>query len=432
MLGRQEVTKPFGVDANISSDMMNALKDWDSLFTESITNVPSVISSEAARLATIDMNITVNGGVRAEAIQKLLDSNRDRFRSKLELGCVYGGLVIKPTLDGIDFVPATRYIPIDFDSNGNLYSVIFVDRFQKGNEYFTRLEYHHFDDETEKYKVENKAFKSDNQLTLGYEVNLVSVSRWKNIEPEVEISGVDKPLFGYFRMPQANNIDIDSPLGVSILSKSVDSLRDFDMWYSKWKREGKLSDKYLFVNNAAMMKPAEDGKRANLYNPNPELIKGLQFGNSASKCIEEFTPKIRVDEFKLSLQTQLDLISVQCGFSSGYLSFDSRTGAITATQVESEDQRTLSTCTDIQMNFKQAIDGFLYALNKMYDLYEIYPEEELDINIYMKDLFVNSSEDRDRAYKLAVNGFIPKWKYLVDYEGYVEEEAKALVAEVTV
>ena len=47
----------------------------------------------------------------------------------------------------------------------------------------------------------------------------------------------------------------------------------------------------------------------------------------------------------------------------------------------------------------------------------------------MRDLSVNVTEDRARAWQMVIANVLPKWKYLVDYEGYTEEEAKALVAE---
>ena len=432
MLGRQEITKPFGVAPDINSAMQTALIEWDKLFTESKTSIASVIASEAARLATIDMQITIEGGQRAELIQDILDSNRDRLRNKLEIGCAYGGMILKPSINGIDFIPATRYIPTSFDSNGNIDGVIFIDKFTKNNKYYTRLEYHRFEliNNEKVYIITNKAFKSDNKATLGYEVALDKIDRWSSLVQEVPVTGIDKPLFGYFRMPMANNVDIDSPLGVSIYSKAIESINDFDMWYSKWKREGKLSDKYLFVDEQSMMKAGATGaNKAVVNNPMPELIKGLRFGNNASKCIEEFTPEIRVEDFRKALQTQLDIISVQCGFSSGYFSFDSRTGAVTATQIQSEDQRTNSTCTDIQQNYKLAIEGLIYAMETMQSLYEMTPDEEISVSFYLKDLYINVEEDRNRAFQLSEKKYIPKWKYLVDYEGYSEEEAKALVAE---
>lgn len=433
MLGRQEITKPFGVVADINADMYTALNTWGLLFTKSKTSLPSIIAGEAARLATIDMQITVSGGKRAEYIQTVLDMNRDRLRSKLELGCAYGGMIIKPTLDGIDFIPATRYIPIEYDSNGNLIGVIFIDTFVKSNKYYNRLEYHHFvvnEDGTKIYVIENKAFKSDSKLVIGREIKLDSVPKWVGIKPFVPIDNVERPLFGYFRMPNANNIDVDSPLGVSVFSKAVETIKDFEMWYDKWKREGALSDKILFVDEQAMLKPGATGtSKATQVNPVPELIKGLRFGNNTNKCIEEFTPKLRVAAFRQALQTQLDLISVQSGFSSGYFSFDTKTGAVTATQIQSDDQRTNSTCTDIQQNYKQALEGLIYAMQVFYTLYDIVPTDEVVVSYYMKDLYVNTDEDRNRAFQLAEKKYIPKWKYLVDYEGYSEEDAKLMVAE---
>ena len=93
------------------------------------------------------------------------------------------------------------------------------------------------------------------------------------------------------------------------------------------------------------------------------------------------------------------------------------------------DQRTLSTCTDIQLNFKQAIEGLVYALDVYLTLYNTVADDAFDVSYYMRDLFVNVSEDRTRAFQLAQSGYIPKWKYLVDYEGYSEEEAKRMVEE---
>lgn len=428
MLGRQEITQPFGIQSNISDPMTSYLKLWDELYMNSSAGIPSIIASEAARLATSDMEIKVIGGARADIINNIVNSNRDRFRTKLEFGCVYGGLILKPNGLGIDFIPSTKFVPVKFDDNGNIIAVIFVDTFIKNKTYYNRLEYHHI--EGSNYIIENKAFSSESPNKLGFEIKLSVVSDWSHIEPYVELTGVDRPLFGYFRMPNANFIDVNSPLGVSIFARSVETCRDFDLIYSKWKREVKLSDKLLFINDDALMQhnPNNNNKLMRA-NPLPELIYGLQFKPENTKEVEEWSPSIRVEEYRNAMQTQLDLISVQCGFSSGYFSFDSKTGAITATQVESEDQRTFSTCTDIQANYKQAIEGFMYAINVMISLYTDLPEETLEFSYYMKDLFVSFDDDRNRAYQLAQNKYIPKWKYLVDYEGYGEEEAKAMVAE---
>ena len=60
-----------GTESCVSSKMLNALKEWDLLYTQSYTNVASVLSSEAARLATIDMKISFSGGARAQLLSSV-------------------------------------------------------------------------------------------------------------------------------------------------------------------------------------------------------------------------------------------------------------------------------------------------------------------------------------------------------------------------
>ena len=47
------------------------------------------------------------------------------------------------------------------------------------------------------------------------------------------------------------------------------------------------------------------------------------------------------------------------------------------------------------------------------------------------DITYNEEEDRARNLALANAGYIPKWQYLVRFEGYSEEEAKKAVMEAT-
>lgn len=423
-----------GTESCVSSKMLNALKEWDLLYTQSYTNVASVLSSEAARLATIDMKISFTGGERAQLLSSVFKKYERTFREKLELGIAYGSMIIKPLEDGtLDFVPPTRYVPVEFDDSGNIRGIVFLDTYQKGKKYYNRLEYHYFDEDLETgeelYVIKNRYFLSETSYDIGQAVGKKVLPIWRNIEDEVVLTGVTKPLYGYFKMPSANNVDIDSPMGVSIFSKAVLALKDFESLYMKWRTEIDFSEKKLFVDESTMMKGAGGKNPAIIENPIPKLIKGLRFGVNSSKSIEEWNPSFRVTDYSNAMKTQLNLISVLSGFSPGFLTFDERTGQVTATQIESEDQRTLSTCTDIQSNYKAALEGLLYAVNVWADVNELSVNDEYEVSFYMRDLFVNTSEDRKRAYELAQNKYIPKWKYLVDYEGYTEEDAKNMVSE---
>ena len=118
----------------------------------------------------------------------------------------------------------------------DILGVIFIDRQIKGDDYYTRLEYQHFtssiSDDGEgvgrTYTIENKAFRSKGSDSLGRSIALADVPEWKNIPESVTISNVEKPLFGYFKMPYNNTIDYTSP-SVAVFANCIEELRNLDV-----------------------------------------------------------------------------------------------------------------------------------------------------------------------------------------------------------
>ena len=55
-----------------------------------------------------------------------------------------------------------------------------------------------------------------------------------------------RPLFGIIRTPQANNIDVDSPLGIPIFTDAMQELRDLDIAYSRNSKEIKSNIEKLY------------------------------------------------------------------------------------------------------------------------------------------------------------------------------------------
>ncbi|KAK9674714.1 hypothetical protein QE152_g40913 [Popillia japonica] len=107
---------------------------------------------------------------------------------------------------------------------------------QAGKKLYTRLEYHNYRQDV--YSIVNKAFVSnaaavtvDNVFNLGNEVPLDEVDAWSSLEPYVEFYHATGPLFSYFKVPIANNIDTNSPLGVSCFARAVNQIRNADEQY---------------------------------------------------------------------------------------------------------------------------------------------------------------------------------------------------------
>lgn len=80
------------------------------------------------------------------------------------------------------------------------------------------------------YQISNRAYVSSNSGELGKEIEL-SQTKWNTLLPDVSITtknevGLNGMMFGVLRMPAANDIDVDSPLGMAIYSDAREELKD--------------------------------------------------------------------------------------------------------------------------------------------------------------------------------------------------------------
>ena len=78
------------------------------------------------------------------------------------------------------------------------------------------------------------------------------------------------------------------------------------------------------------------------------------------------------------------------------------------------------------LNFTSAYDMLTMVFA---DLYNLAPAGDYEATYDFGDITYNEEEDRARNLTLANAGYIPKWQYLVRFEGYSEEEARAAVEE---
>lgn len=130
------------------------------------------------------------------------------------------------------------------------------------------------------------------------------------------------------------------------------------------------------------------------------------------------------------LNALLSQIGYKCGYSNGYFVFNEKSGIATATQIESEQQRTIQLIKDIRGGLQEAVKGLVYALNAYADLYNLAPAGEYDEDeiLHMTDITANFEEDRQHHYALALQGVFPWQEYFVKYLKYSREDAIKLLA----
>lgn len=449
----KEAKNAFKVESVSSQEMDLAILNWLNIYSGfpswvskedriKTINFAKTICSETARLTTLALGIELDGGPRAEYLQTRIDNVlMPKLRNWVELGCASGTVVIKPNGEGADIVTPDRFFVVDKDGNGNISGIIFEDTYQSGKKYYTKLEYHRYlnasvrmpDEESEKdvtyYMISNKTYKSDNSQGIGKECD-ISETKWKNLLPEVTITKnngdkINSMLFGVFRMPAANNIDFDSPLGMAIFSEAIEEMKDLDIAYSRNAGEIFDSESIELVDDRLLMK---SGSKVNADSKIklPHHVHNV-FGQGADNFYQAIERPLRTDMRITGINNLLSLIGYKCGYSNGYFVFDQKTGMVTATQVESDDRRTIQTIKDIRDALQVAVNGYLYAESVFADLYNLAPIGEYEANYSFGDITYNYEEDKMHHYQLAVAGKYPWEEYYVEYLNYSREDARRLL-----
>jgi len=380
MIGKASIKQALSVDIAMSSAMVEALKTWTLMYENKATwlnadvlslNLPVAIASEVAREITIEMKVTIEGSPRATYLAEQFEKVMDKLRDAVEFGAAKGGLMMKPYVSEgaieVDYVHADQFFPISFDAGGNIKACVFVDQRTVGVQIYTRLEYHEL--KGTNYIVKNKAYRSTTSDTLGQEVPLDSVDKWKGLAQEATIKNVTKPLFAYFRYPLANNIDSSSPLGVSCYARAVDLIKQADIQWSNLLWEFESGKRALYLDVLAFGKD-DEGKPIL---PNKRLYRTLETGSMEGELFKEWTPNLREQNMINGLEAILRKIEFVCGIAYGTLS-DPENVDRTATEIVASKQRSFATIVDAQKSLKGAIEQLLYAMDTWTTLKKLAPK----------------------------------------------------------
>lgn len=398
-----------------------------------------VLCEETARLATLAIHVTIDGSPRAEWLQQQIDKRYFKFREWLEYGCAAGTFILKPNGKGIDFLLPNSFQIVDSDDDGNVTGVIFIDQYTESGvlsrKYYTKFEYHRISDSGE-YLISNRTYMSTSEGEKGRPVP-IDDTKWAGIQPDVSLvkqngEPLERMLFGIFRTPQANNLDINSPLGLPIFQNVLEELKSLDTAYSRNSEEIKDSRRIILIGDELLDTsgvPIEKRKAGRIVDGLPHFAKAVFGGSGDKPFYEEINPELNTDTRIKGMNNELSIIGWKVGFSSGYFVFDQKTGMVTATQVESDDRRTIQFIKDVRDKLEDCMDGLIFALNAFADLYGLAPVGTYETTYDFGDITYNREEDRARWWQYVMNGKVPAWLYYQKFEGMSEEEARAMIAE---
>lgn len=411
--------------------------------------------------ATIMEERIVGDSSRAEYLETQYKKLKKQLRKQIEYGIAKGGLVIKPYIvindsqtDGItdadseaettpiveiefDFVQADSFYPLVFDASGKITEAAFIQSKVEKNVVYRRLEYHKWENNV--VTVINKAYKSNNirnttdmdALELGEEISLAEVPEWRNLEEKTIVKNVTRPLFAYFKMPEANTIDPTSPLGVSGFSRAVSLIQDADLQYSRLLWEYEAGEMAIDIDRDALRTDIDNvgNEHTRMTHLQQRLFRKVDLG-ADSDTYNPFTPTLRDHNYIEGLNAILMRIEDVCGISRGTLS-DSADIARTATELKILKQRSFQTNVDVQRAIEEALRDVIYVMNVYATLYEITPEGEYEVSFEWDDsILVDIDEEINKRITLMQSGLASKLEVRMWYFGETEKQAREALTKI--
>ena len=387
-------------------------------------NFAKAVCSETARLATLAVGIKLDGSARADWLQEQINKIYFQLRGWVEYGCAYGTVILKPNGNTVNLYTPNMF-EVTSATDGNITGVIFHSWEKVGDFWYTRLEYHRF--EKDIYRISNKCYRGSRPDDTTESVD-IKTTPWDYLQEEVAVANMERPLYGVFRTPSANNIDLNSPFGLPIFSEAIQELRDLDIAYSRNSKEI-MDSKRTVLLDADRLLPG--GGIGNLNRISmPDYIKLVDGDTSVESDIyHEINPQLNTDTRLSGINALLSQIGYKVGFSNGYFVFNESTGIQTATQVEADQQRTVQFIKDIRDKLESCLNSLIYAIDVFASLYQLAPRGAYEIAYDFGDITYNREEDRARWWGYVQAGKVPAWKFFVKFEGMTEEDAKAMVSE---
>lgn len=419
---------------------------------------------------TKKQEVPVGDTARAEYLNKYYQRLLKHIRNQLEYAIAKGGLVIKPyvvknkaIIDGIpqevvdiefDFIQADAFFPLSFNGSGDVTEAAFLQTKVDKDVTYRRLEHHILKNNT--VTIKNTAFKSmstdvrmdtHGEADLGTQVPLSTVPEWKDMPPKATIENVDRLLFAYFKMPEANTVDTHSPLGVSGYSRAVKLIKEADLQYSRllWEYEGGELAIDIDRNAFNFLDNDDTG--------NPRSVMGhlqqrlyRQVDVDSSETYQPYSPALRDSSYINGLNTILMRIEDVCALSRGTLS-DVAAEARTATELKILKQRSYSANADIQHSLEIALKDVVYIMNTYCTLYNAVEDVKMDatgnvmnseaigkyeISFEWDDsILVDVNEELGKRLQLMQSGLSSKLELRMWYFGETEAQAREKLNEVS-
>lgn len=366
----------------------------------------------------LNEKVAIKAGNYEKRLQEVLDNNNFLVRANqlIEMAFALGTGAIVEYLDGeevmIDYIRADMIYPLSWD-NGDITECAFGSvRVIDGKEVLY-LQIHRLgkadnEEDSEHYYIENKYIDRKESKELDPPEGVI---------PLVP-TGYDKPLFQIITPNICNNIDLDSPLGVSVFANAIDQLKGCDLVYDSYMNEFVLGRKRILVPiSFAKIQMEKDGVAAPAFDASDTVYYQMPGDRDSNLKLTEVDMSIRANEHELAVQRSLDVLALKTGLGAGRYQFDS-SGVKTATEVISDKSDLYQNRQKNAIIVNAALVGMVKAV--AYLDAGIDPDVTIDFD---DSIIEDTNTTIDRNIKLVQGGLRSKLTAIMEINKCTEEEA---------
>ena len=389
-------------------------------------NMPKKICEDWANLLLNEKTEIVLGNPKQQdELWKMLNKKKVKFWTKGNKGvektfALGTGAFVESVDDKgelrLQFVNAQKIYPITIDQD-DVTECAFVNV----NSRNTIIQIHLLDDKGD-YVIRTLVYQKQQNNTQNDIGNLISNDLFPTKSPLA--------WFQIFKPNIANNIDLNSPMGISIYANALDVLQGVDLAYDGFCEEMRLGRSRIFVNKH-LIRRDENGETKTFDNNESGFYYGGE--NENAKPFEFYSPTLRTESYFNGINNALNLLSSKVGFGENHYRFDG-SGITTATQVISENSEMFRTLKKHEIILNEVIIDVCKAL--MY-IHNTFTDDsfkfDLNANIEVKfdDSIIEDKETMKMTDRQDVNmGVMSKVEYRMKWYNEDEETAKEKIAEI--
>ena len=392
-------------------------------------------------------SIRLENDEKTKKLWDVLDSKQNNFTimfpQLLELAFALGTTGMTEYKDElgrtrIEYIndPST-IVPYAYD-NFNITGFVVFNQWQEieGNKpiYYTHLTYHEFKSEKDKkskeikqiYRKYNELYKSKDETKLGKLIDFAE--KFPNVEELVEYE-TDTPHFQIIKPPIVNNIDISTPMGVSIYANSIDKLKAIDNKYDGFDNEFMDGKRRILVDKTALKSAPQveaDGSISHQLYFDRNDRTYVAMNGMKDQPVKDISFDLRYQEFINSINAELNWFSSALGFGEEFYKFDGG-GQATATEIVSQNDDAFRT----KQVYETVIRDVIIDLVKSVCFLEEIEVEDEEIQVeFDYSRFENQTATQQRLEREVARGITSKVEYRMKVYGEEEEVAKQKIKEI--